>query len=200
MAVDWSQRTHWIFDMDGTLTIAVHDFAAIRTALGVPQNGGIIEAIDALPPAEAAAKHQQLAELELDYAHRSQAQPGAEELLHELGARDANVGILTRNNCENAFATLDACGLLDFFATDCILGRESAEPKPSPAGIELLLNKWEARATQAVMLGDFRYDLEAGRNAGTATVYVDVDDEDAWTHLADLRVQNLSELMKLLAR
>ena len=37
-------------------------------------------------------------------------------------------------------------------------------------------------------------------NAGTATVYVDVDDEDAWTHLADLRVQNLSELMKLLAR
>ena len=25
--------THWVFDMDGTLTIAVHDFAAIRVAL-----------------------------------------------------------------------------------------------------------------------------------------------------------------------
>jgi HAD superfamily hydrolase (TIGR01509 family) len=200
MGIDWSQRTHWIFDMDGTLTIAVHDFAAIRAALGVPHSGGIIEAIDALPPAEAAAKHQQLAALELDYARRAQAQPSAKELLHTLRARGASLGILTRNNCENAFATLEACGLLDFFATDCILGRESAEPKPSSAGIELLLNKWEARATQAVMLGDFRYDLEAGRNAGTATVYVDVDDENAWTHLADLRVQSLGELMEQNAR
>lgn len=200
MAVDWSQRTHWVFDMDGTLTIAAHDFAAIRTALGVPQTGGIIEAIDTLPPAEAIAKHQQLAELELDYARRSQPQPGAAELLNELRARDASLGILTRNNCENAFVTLEACGLLDFFATDCILGRESAEPKPSPAGIELLLNKWEACAEQAVMLGDFRYDLEAGRSAGTATVYVDVGDEDLWSHLADLRVQHLSELKELVAR
>jgi phosphoglycolate phosphatase-like HAD superfamily hydrolase len=50
------------------------------------------------------------------------------------------------------------------------------------------------------MLGDFRYDLEAGRNAGTATVYVDVDDENAWTHLADLRVQSLGELMEQSAR
>jgi HAD superfamily hydrolase (TIGR01509 family) len=200
MGVDWSQRTHWIFDMDGTLTIAVHDFAAIRTALGVPQTGGIIEAIDTLPPSEAIAKHRQLAELELDYARRSRAQPGAEQLLSELRARGANLGILTRNNCENALVTLEACGLLDFFATDCILGRESAEPKPSGAGIELLLRKWETRAEQAVMLGDFRYDLEAGRNAGTATVYVDIDDEKLWTHLADLRVRHLSELLEQVAR
>ena len=27
---------HWVFDMDGTLTVAVHDFAAIRVALGDP--------------------------------------------------------------------------------------------------------------------------------------------------------------------
>ena len=25
---------HWVFDMDGTLTVAVHDFAEIRRALG----------------------------------------------------------------------------------------------------------------------------------------------------------------------
>ena len=27
---------HWVFDMDGTLPIAVHDFAAIRVALAIP--------------------------------------------------------------------------------------------------------------------------------------------------------------------
>ena len=30
---------HWVFDMDGTLTVAVHDFAAIRVALDIPARG-----------------------------------------------------------------------------------------------------------------------------------------------------------------
>jgi len=199
MGIDWTQRTHWIFDMDGTLTVAAHDFAAIRAALDLPKVGGIIESIDALPPREAAAKHQQLAALELDYARQAQAQPGASALLEMLRARGANLGILTRNNCENALVTLEACALLDFFSEDCILGRESAAPKPAPNGIELLLEKWQGNATQAVMLGDFRYDLEAGRNAETATVYIDIDGEDAWTHLADLRVRSLNELSERVA-
>ena len=29
---------HWVFDMDGTLTVAVHDFPAIKRALGIPQD------------------------------------------------------------------------------------------------------------------------------------------------------------------
>ncbi len=200
MGIDWSQRTHWIFDMDGTLTIAAHDFAAIRAELDIPQTGGIIEAIDALPPSEAISKHQQLAVLELDYARRAQTQPGAPALLEKLRVHGISLGILTRNSRENALVTLEACDLLGFFAEDCILGREEAEPKPSPAGIEFLLKKWNAHPAQAVMLGDFRYDIEAGCNAGTATVYVDIDDEDTWTHLADLRVQSLSELNELVAR
>ena len=199
MGIEWAQRTHWIFDMDGTLTVAAHDFAAIRTALDVPKTDGIIESIDALPPQEAAAKHRQLAALELDYARQARAQPGALALLQSLRARGANLGILTRNNCENALVTLEACALLDFFAEDCILGRESAAPKPAPAGIELLLKKWQGDAAQAVMVGDFHYDLEAGRNADTATIYVDIDNEDAWTHLADLRVQSLGELSEVIA-
>jgi len=33
---------HWVFDMDGTLTIAVHDFAAIRRALEIPEEDDIL--------------------------------------------------------------------------------------------------------------------------------------------------------------
>ena len=29
-------RKHWIFDLDGTLTVAVHDFKAIKEALEIP--------------------------------------------------------------------------------------------------------------------------------------------------------------------
>ena len=36
MAVEPLGRRHWIFDLDGTLTVAAHDFAAIRRTLGIP--------------------------------------------------------------------------------------------------------------------------------------------------------------------
>ena len=48
---------HWVFDMDGTLTVAVHDFAAIRVALAIPAEADILTHLAALPADEAAAKH-----------------------------------------------------------------------------------------------------------------------------------------------
>ena len=47
------------------------------------------------------------------------------------------------------------------------------------------------------MCGDFRFDLEAGQRAGTATVYVDIDDENLWTDWANHRVETLHELHAL---
>ncbi len=197
MDVDLAQRTHWIFDMDGTLTIAAIDFAALRRALDIPPTADIIGHIDALPAHQAATQHRKLAELELDYARKAQPQPGAFELLDALRARGAQLGILTRNSVENAEVTLKACGLREFFSDACILGRESAEPKPSPAGVLSLLAHWKSTPKQAVMCGDFRFDLEAGRSANTAAVYVDIVDENLWTELADHRVCTLDQLRAL---
>lgn len=39
--VELARRRHWVFDMDGTLTVAVHDFAAIRRALEIPAEADI---------------------------------------------------------------------------------------------------------------------------------------------------------------
>ena len=197
MDVDLAQRTHWIFDMDGTLTIAAIDFAALRRALDIPPTADIIGHIDALPAHKAATQHRKLAELELDYARKAQSQPGAFELLDTLRARGAQLGILTRNSVENAEVTLLACGLRQFFSDACILGRESAEPKPSPAGVLSLLAHWHCTPEQAVVCGDFRFDLEAGRSANTATVYVDIYDQDLWTKSADHRVCTLDKLRAL---
>ena len=46
-------RKHWVFDLDGTLTLPVHDFAVIRQALGVPQGIDILGYLASLPDAEA---------------------------------------------------------------------------------------------------------------------------------------------------
>ena len=46
--------------MDGTLTLAVHDFDAIRKTLGIAEGKPILEAIDEMPQQQAAEITQQL--------------------------------------------------------------------------------------------------------------------------------------------
>ena len=40
---------HWVFDLDGTLTVPVHDFALIRRALDIPADADILGHLAALP-------------------------------------------------------------------------------------------------------------------------------------------------------
>jgi phosphoglycolate phosphatase-like HAD superfamily hydrolase len=189
----------WIFDLDGTLTEAVHDFAAIRRELGLPEGRGILEALAELPPEVAAPLRVRLDAIELDLAGQARAAPSAGELLAELGARRVSLGILTRNSRENALTTLRAAGLAEFFAPDDVIGRDEAEPKPSPAGIRRLLSQWNGAPAGTVMVGDYLFDLLAGRRAGVHTVYVDVAAEFPFAEHADVRVQSLSELLALLS-
>jgi HAD superfamily hydrolase (TIGR01509 family) len=192
------QRSYWIFDMDGTLTVAVHDFDAIRTELGLPPGRPILETLAALPAAQADPLHRRLDEIEFQLASQATPQTGARALLAELHRRGIHLGILTRNTRRNAYETLRACGLQPYFEPEYVLGRESAPPKPNPDGIRHLLACWNASPTEAVMVGDYLFDLEAGRRAGTATVYLDVAGRGPRPQQADLTVQSLHELMRLI--
>ena len=125
---------HWVFDMDGTLTVAVHDFAAIRVALEIPAEDDILHHLAALPAEVAAAKHAWLMEHERELALNARPAPGAIELVRELHERGHQLGVLTRNAHALALLTLEAIGLGDCFATQDILGRDEAPPKPHPGG------------------------------------------------------------------
>ncbi len=181
--------------MDGTLTHAIHDFEAIRIQLGLPAGKPILEALAALPEAEARPIHAQLNAIELDIAHQSSAAPGAAALLTALTAQGCQLGILTRNNAPNITATLHAAGLAHFFTADSLVSRDCAAPKPQPDGIHLLLERWGATAGTAVMVGDHLFDLDTGRNAGTATIHVDPSAAFPHQQQADLSVQTLNELL-----
>lgn len=188
-------RQHWVFDMDGTLTIAQHDFDAIRSELGLPQGVTILEALEQLPEEEAAPLYIQLDEIELEIAHQSKPADGAGELLEHLLSQGANIGILTRNNALNIEVTLKAAGLADYFLPENLLSRDCAKPKPSPDGILELLNKWQATPNKSVMVGDYIHDLRAGNTAGTATVYVDPCEEFLFKKEADVCISNLTQLL-----
>lgn len=188
---------HWVFDMDGTLTVAVHDFAAIREALDIPAEDDILTHLAALPAEEAAAKHAWLLEHERDLAIASRPATGAVELVRELVARDCQLGILTRNARELAHVTLEAIGLADCFPVQSILGRDEAPPKPHPGGLLKLAEAWDVSPNKMVMVGDYRFDLDCGRAAGTRTILVNLPD-NPWPALTDWHAADCRALHALL--
>jgi HAD superfamily hydrolase (TIGR01549 family) len=193
----YADYRHWVFDMDGTLTLAVHDFAAIRRALAIPAGDDILHHLAALPAAEAAAKHAWLLEHERELAVASQAAPGAVELVRELHRRGCRLGLLTRNAHELALITLDAIGLGDCFASADVIGRGEAPPKPDPGGLLHLAAQWRIEPRQLVMVGDYRFDLECARAAGAHGVLVNLA-ENPWPALADGFATDCRALLALL--
>ncbi|WQG56629.1 HAD family hydrolase [Pseudomonas sp. RTB3] len=188
---------HWVFDMDGTLTLAVHDFPAIKRALEIPQQDDILSHLAALPPEISAAKHAWLLEHERELALASQPAAGAVELVRELAARGYRLGILTRNARELAHVTLGAIGLADCFAVADVLGREDAPPKPAPGGLLKLATAWGVAPGEMVMVGDYRFDLDCGRAAGTRTVLVNLP-ENPWPELADWHAEDCTALRRMI--
>ncbi|MDD2055228.1 HAD family hydrolase [Pseudomonas putida] len=190
---------HWVFDMDGTLTLAVHDFPAIKVALQIPPEDDILTHLAALPVDEAAAKHAWLLEHERELALGAQAAPGAVELVQDLVARGHRLGILTRNARELAHVTLQAIGLADCFAVEDVLGREDAPPKPDPGGLLKLAQAWDVAPPRMVMVGDYRFDLDCARAAGAHSVLVNLPD-NPWPELTDWHAEDCRALQRMLAR
>jgi HAD superfamily hydrolase (TIGR01509 family) len=191
----WPERGHWVFDLDGTLTVAAHDFDGFRAAAGLPAGRPILEVLAELPEPRASAVQRRLSAWELEVALRSTPQPGAEELLGALSAAGARLGVLTRNRREIALQTLEAVGLRRFFVEQDVLGRDEAAPKPSPAGLLRLLGRWGAVPEDGVMVGDFLFDLRAGRGAGCRVVYLDPSGRFPHAAEADRCVRGLGELL-----
>jgi HAD superfamily hydrolase (TIGR01509 family) len=193
------RRSAWLFDLDGTLTVAVHDFDAIRAELALPRDRPILEALAALEPADRQHRMRRLDEIEAELARLARPADGALALARVLERRGASLGIVTRNSHANALETLRVAGLAGFFSPAHVVGREVAAPKPSPEGVLRLLDAWRASPADGVMVGDYLHDLVAGRAAGVATVHVDAARRFRWPEHADVCVDSLTALAALIA-
>lgn len=189
-----SEARHWVFDMDGTLTVAVHDFAAIRRALEIPPQDDILAHLAALPAERAAPKRAWLLEHERALAEAAQPAGGAAELVRALCERGCRLGLLTRNAHELALITLQRIGLDDCFRSDDVLGRDEAPPKPDPGGLLHLAAAWDVAPAHLVMVGDHRHDLECARAAGAYGVLVN-QPTNPWPELSDRYVRDCFELL-----
>ena len=194
------RRKHWIFDLDGTLTIAVHDFKGIKETLGVPTEADILSHLDSLPAAESTRRHKELDDIERVLSEQAVAASGARELLSLLIQDNCKIGILTRNTHEVARLTLEYAGLGEYFTEPAfIIGRHDAAPKPDPEGALQLASLWGAVPGEIVVTGDYLYDLLCGKNLGSATVHVDPTGEFRWSEFADVQVMSLLQLVEMRA-
>ena len=188
-------KKHWVFDMDGTLTIGVHDFDMMRSELGLAPNSDILATVQAMPSEQAAPIWEKINAMESYFASLAKPMPGAFELLDHLQDKGANLGILTRNVMHAAMQTLETCNLDGFFTAKDILDRNSCEPKPHPAGIQLLLAQWGAKPKDSVMVGDYLFDLEAGKAASVATIHINTSEQYPWPHVTDWGIAHLHQLI-----
>jgi HAD superfamily hydrolase (TIGR01509 family) len=194
--MNFAERRHWIFDMDGTLTVPMHDFEWLRAQLDIDPSMDILAELNRRSPGRAARDHAFIAEWENGLARRAKAQQDATALLRALRAAGHRVGVLTRNTQSGARLTLAAAGLREFFDDAYLLGRDDAVAKPDPAGVVRLMSAWGAAPTDTVMVGDWIHDIRAGRAAGTGTVLVRRrPTRQPWESEADRVVDDLTTLI-----
>lgn len=161
-----------MFDMDGTLTRARHDFPAMKRELGLPPDRPILEALDELPGEEARWRRELLDEIEREVASGAEMAEGADMLLGSLAGAGRALGVITRNTRHAALLTLEQAGLGRYFDEGDVVGREEAAPKPAPDGIDLLLRRKHVAPDNAILVGDFAFDVLAARAAGVTSVLV----------------------------
>jgi len=177
-----------IFDLDGTLIESPLDFGAIRAEIGLPEGVPILEALEALSPPQRVRAERILDRHETEAVRTSRLMAGAPDLLAHLRSRGVKIALLTRNSR----ASVDAVASRHGLTFDTAVAREDHAPKPSPEGVRHLMTACSAGADETVLVGDFRFDIEAGTAAGVRTIAV-VAQPTAWSasatwQAADLRV------------
>lgn len=164
-----------LFDFDGTLTLpGALNFAEIRRTLGCPLDKPILEYIADLSDNRQQRRLLDMLEaFEMQGAEKSVPNPGAEHVVQALRARGIAVGILSRNGIEpirKAFQHFNGICSLDF---DVIISRNDPyAPKPSPQGIHAAAAQWGIRPWEMMVVGDYIFDIQAGKNAGAVTVFL----------------------------
>lgn len=117
--------------------------------------------------------------------------PGTEEVLEELRRRGFKLALVTNTPSKMVKALLSRLGWEEFFDT-IITGDEVKKAKPHPEAVRKACRRLEVSPDHALLVGDTRSDVLAGRNAKVRVVGVGVE--------GDLRIENLKELLLFLRK
>jgi len=177
-----------LFDMDGVIIESALDVAEIKRAIFDDANIFIIEGINNLPEDERTGAWKLVEDMEIEAARTAKIYPEAGELLEWMDEHGLKRGIITRN-CR---ASVEVINQRINHDLGVIVAREDAEPKPAPDGVLLAMDMLGVTPDSTLMVGDFKFDIDAGRAAGCRTVFLRTQ------KFAELEVETDFELSSLL--
>lgn len=187
-----------MFDLDGTLVDSVPDLAAAVDAMLQEQhcqpageekvrlwvgNGAAVLVRRALADVDGIEEsqvseslHQASLQRFLHHyrrasGHYSKLYPGVKEGLQQLRSAGVTLALVTNKPSEFVPHLLADLGIEEYFAA--WLGGDSLpEKKPHPAPLQSLMERFQVAVNDALMVGDSRSDMAAGRAAGVRTLGV----------------------------
>jgi len=208
-----------VFDLDGTLVDSVGDLAGAinamlaRLAPAAPSlplarvrsfvgDGARALVARSLSAAGLEAPEEEALALFLEsYRHclldTTRAYPGVEQALDQLENR--TLAVLTNKPGDMSRAILVGLGMAERFAY-VYGGGDLPARKPDPVGLTTILRNARADPAEALMVGDSRIDIRAGRAANVRTVGVSYgfDHAGLLAEPPDLLLDDLRELPPLL--
>jgi HAD superfamily hydrolase (TIGR01549 family) len=180
-----------IFDLDGTLIDSGLDFDQMRREMEFAPGQFILETLESLPEGD---RKERCRAILREHEHRgalsATLMPGARELVFELDRRGIRQAVLTRNSREMTDLALRRLQ----FSFSQVLTREDAPPKPDPAGLISICRNWNVGVAEVLFVGDFYFDIAAGRRAEIKTVLYAPGQRPDYADEADFVVSHLSEI------
>ena len=175
-----------VFDLDGTVVdtveLIVKSFRyATSTVLGrvLPDEfiiAGVGRPLRTQMERLSADHAQELFDVYREYNHRRHDElirgyDGIEEVLDALKAAGRRTGIVTSKSRDTTAMAFRAVGLEARFDV-VVTASDTTEHKPSPAPLQLCLQRLGATAAGSIYVGDSPYDIQAGVAAGMTTAAV----------------------------
>jgi len=165
-----------LFDFDGTLTKpGALNFPLLKKTIGCPSHLPVLEFIDNLPASNKKKETISLLErFETSAAANSEPNDGAEDLIRYLSSKGIGMGIITRNRLSSIEQALQNFENITISCFDIIISRNTpVKPKPSGDGIRLAAQKLNLDVKEILMVGDYIFDIQAGKSAGCLTAFLD---------------------------
>nr|VDC88879.1 unnamed protein product [Brassica oleracea] len=201
-----------VFDMDGTLTVPVIDFAAMyRSVLGEdeykrikaesPTGIDILHHIESWSVDKQQKAYETIADFEKQGIDKLQIMPGAAELCGFLDSKKIKRGLITRN----VKKAIDIFHQRFEVIFSPALGREFRPYKPNPDPLLHICSTWDIPPNEVMMVGDsLKDDIACGKGAGAFTCLLDEtgrygpDDFSVTGLHPDFKVDSLSKIHNLL--
>lgn len=184
--------------MDGTLTKPYANFKfmtkMVSDELRKPVREPLFESLTGLSESERARAMRIIESVEDEMLRNSEENDGASKVLQQLRESGIKIAILTRNSRKS----LDSIVAKHCFAVDFLASRDDGPLKPSAESVTRIIEHFQLKKRQCILVGDFKYDIEAARNAEIKCVLLTNGSAPSFRDEADYAVGSLSEAVQII--